>query len=280
MPSPNFIWLASYPKSGNTWFRAFLGNLMSGTDIPVSINALHSTPIASSRMLFDDYTGVSASDLSMEEIDILRPGLYREISKNSKALIFQKVHDAWKTNVKNEPVFPREITKAALYFIRDPRDVAVSFSFHSVTGFDKMIKNMADAAFSFCDKESMLHNQLRQELATWSGHVESWVDNSGLPILVIRYEDMINNAFLSFQKATEFLGLKYTGANIRKAIQNSDFNYLKQMEEVEGFGEKPLKMKSFFREGKTGSYRNYLNEQQIFEIEDFHGKVMRRFGYL
>ena len=68
MPERNIIWLASYPKSGNTWFRVFLTNLLSDSDTPANINDLTETSISSSRKLFDDYTGLSSADLTFEEI--------------------------------------------------------------------------------------------------------------------------------------------------------------------------------------------------------------------
>ncbi len=69
-------------------------------------------------------------------------------------------------------------------------------------------------------------------------------------------------------------------AQIRKAIANADFTKLKSMEEKEGFGEKPLKMKSFFREGKAGSYLTHLDRRLIDEIISKHEAMMKRFGYL
>ena len=279
MPTPNLIWLSSYPKSGNTWFRAFLSNLMSEKDEPVHINELHSTPIASSRVMFDEYAGTAGSDLTMEEIDNLRPQVYREISGSSDELSFHKVHDAWKMNSRGEPVFPPDVTKAVIYFIRDPRDVAVSFAHHSSATLEKMVKNMADENFAFCDKNVKVYNQLRQDLSSWSGHVKSWVDESGLPVLVLRYEDMKNNTFPSFKRAVEYLGLDYPDSKIKLALKNSDFRQLKEMEEKEGFSEKPIKMRSFFREGRTGTYREELSAELIERIERDHGEVMGRFGY-
>ncbi|KAB2870631.1 MAG: sulfotransferase domain-containing protein, partial [Bacteroidales bacterium] len=89
------VWLASYPKSGNTWFRVFLSNLLSESDQPADINNLYATPIASSRELFDEATGLSSAELTLDEIDILRPGVYSYAARNSKEILFQKVHDAW-----------------------------------------------------------------------------------------------------------------------------------------------------------------------------------------
>lgn len=65
------IWLASYPKSGNTWFRIFLANLFSGAKQPANINELQDTSIASNRQMFDEAAGIASSDLTPQEIEIL-----------------------------------------------------------------------------------------------------------------------------------------------------------------------------------------------------------------
>ena len=67
----NIIWLASYPKSGNTWFRIFLTNLLQKHTSPANINELTGGPIASSRQLFDELTGIDSSDLTFDEIEKL-----------------------------------------------------------------------------------------------------------------------------------------------------------------------------------------------------------------
>ena len=280
MPNKNIIWLASYPKSGNTWFRVFLSNLLSEDDKPVSINELQSTPIASSRVIFEEYSGVTGSDLSQEEIDDLRPGVYREIAENADDLVFHKVHDAWKLNRKGEPLFPEDVTRAVIYFIRDPRDVAVSFAHHSSLEPNKMVKNMGQENFAFCEKPIKLYNQLKQDLSTWSGHVKSWVDRSGLPLLVLRYEDMKEDTFREFNRAVNFIGLTHSKEKIKLAIRNSEFARLKKMEEEEGFAEKPMKMGAFFRKGSSGSWRDVLSKEDIRQLKEDHGEVMERFGYL
>lgn len=279
MPNKSIVWLASYPKSGNTWFRVFLSNLFSEKEEPVNINELHSTPIASSRATFDNAAGVSSSDLTFEEIENLRPSVYRELSEHVISPHFQKVHDAWKRTPSGEPLFPSDATKSVLYFIRNPLDIAVSYSFHSSSAFDKAVADINNANNAFCRKPQKLHNQLKQDLSNWSGHVKSWVDDSGLPVLVLRYEDMLNEPYREFKKAIDFLNIDVDEKQIRKAIENADFQKLKNMEEKEGFGEKPIKMKSFFREGKSGSYSAYLNKGLIEEIIRKNEAMMKRFGY-
>ncbi len=274
------VWLASYPKSGNTWFRVFLSNLLSEKEEPVSINRLHSTPIASSRILFDDMAGVSSSDLSMQEIEELRPEAYRKIALEAKELVFLKVHDAWKKTASGKAMFPEEITKAVIYFIRNPLDVTVSFSFHSGMEPGNMISRINNTNFAFCDREDRIYNQLKQELSDWSGHVTSWLDESGLPVLVLRYEDMLDDTFSSFKNALEFAGMHKSDKEIKEAIKASSLEKLSKMEKEEGFIEKPIQMSSFFRSGRTGEWRKYLSETLVNKLITRHDRLMERFGYL
>ena len=142
------IWLASYPKSGNTWFRVFLTNLRGEEGGPANINKLHSAPIASARGIFDDEAGVEASDLTPDEIDRLRPEIYTHLAKQAEETLFMKVHDACTSNDKNIPLFPKEATAGAIYIIRNPLDVVVSFADHSGWDYDKAILRMADEKFA------------------------------------------------------------------------------------------------------------------------------------
>src|SRR6056297_2681752 len=116
----NIVWLASYPKSGNTWFRVFLSNLFSESPEPASINDLHHTPIASARQPFDEATGLPSSDMTFEEVDRLRPEVYRYQAKEAGELQFRKVHDAYTYLEDGSPLFPPDVSKAAIYFIRNP----------------------------------------------------------------------------------------------------------------------------------------------------------------
>ncbi len=95
MGPDKIVWLASYPKSGNTWMRAFLTALLKPDKEGLDINNLVPSTIASSRQLFDEMAGVSASDLLPEEIDRLRPAIYRQNAMESEELVYHKIHDAW-----------------------------------------------------------------------------------------------------------------------------------------------------------------------------------------
>ncbi|MFC2152305.1 sulfotransferase domain-containing protein [Bacteroidota bacterium] len=280
MCKKNIIWLASYPKSGNTWFRVFLTNLLSNSDTPANINDLKETSISSSRKIFDEYTGLSASDLTFKEIDKLRPEVYRMQSKESEELLFKKVHDQFYYINRNQSLFPLEISKGVIYIIRNPLDVLVSFSYHSAQSINKMVLTLNNSNFAFCDKNDKLQNQLRQIIGSWSDHVKSWTEQTDIPVHIMRYEDMINNTFDVFKKAVKFLGLDEKDKKIKDSIIKSDFSILSNQEKQEGFKEKMIKSKSFFRKGKISDWRNYLNQKNINEIISNHKEVMNKFGYI
>ncbi len=139
---------------------------------------------------------------------------------------------------------------------------------------------MNNPGYAFCFRSDRLHNQLRQRLSTWSDHIQSWVDKSGLPVLVIRYEDMKAEPMLTFTRATSFIGLKNNKDEIEAALKMSSFDILKKQEEEKGFSEKSASAVSFFRKGLAGEWKNVLTPEQVKRIVDAHGEMMRRFGYI
>jgi len=274
------IWLTSYPKSGNTWFRVFLTNLRGEEDGPAQINRLNNTPIASARGVFDDEVGIEASDLTFDEIDRLRPEIYAHLAEQAEETPFMKVHDAYTSNDKNIPLFPKEATVAAIYFIRNPLDVVISFADHSGWDYDTAISRMADKSFAFCGKPKRLHNQLQQKLLSWSSHVKSWTEQTSFPVCVLRFEDMKQKPVEAFEKAVRFSGLEYGREEILKALEWSSFEELQRQEKENGFKEKSPISKTFFRKGKVGSWHEELTVKQARQIIYDHREVMRRFGYL
>ena len=276
----NIVWIASYPKSGNTWFRTVLSNLLSDSTEPLSINQLTSSPIASSRVFFDDIVGTSSSDLTYEEIEELRSEAYIKSSNEAEGVIFRKVHDSWKICSSGRALFPEEITKAVIYIVRNPLDIAVSFAFHSNKSFQKTIEQMNDSGMALCDDPRKLHNQLRQELTGWSDHVNSWVNLSGLPLIVLKYENLLEDAFSEFNRAFNFIGMKADPDRLAFAIESSNFERLAKEEVKEGFKERPIRMEKFFRSGKSGDWKKHLDKILVKDLIDRNYILMERFGYL
>ncbi len=279
------IWLASYPKSGNTWFRVFLANLLQEEKdkvIPVSINQLMVGQIASSRAAFDQVYGIDSSLLTLEEIDAKRPKLYKKwVNLDNDKTRFHKVHDAYTFLPNGDPLLGNPSQQKALYFIRNPLDVAVSFAYHSgYTDMNKMIEKMNEVSYAFCHRKICFYSQLRQQLLSWHEHVLSWIDQCKMPVHVMRYEDMVNDPISIFYKAIQFIGLSQSVLDVEKALELSSFSNLQSQEAQEGFKEKSPKTKAFFRKGKIGSYRESLTQEQIESLIQAHAKVMHRFGYL
>lgn len=267
-------WLASYLKSGNTWFRIFLGNLLNGGDEPISIDDLHGDGIASSRVWIDDVLGFDSSDLYHEEVDRLRPSVYRWFWQDD-GVSYCKIHDAY-TYVNGVPLVSREGTLGSIYLLRNPLDVAVSFAAHMQCSIDQAIACMGKQNFSLASTRT----QVRQKLLSWSEHVKSWADAEGLDRLVIRYEDMKMKPLETFTEAAKFLGLPHDEERIGKAIRCSDFGELQRQEAEKGFGEIVHQQQRFFRKGKIGDWKESLSETQVKKIVTDHFEVMLRFGYI
>ncbi|MEM7132587.1 MAG: sulfotransferase domain-containing protein [Chloroflexota bacterium] len=273
-------WLASYPKSGNTWMRVLLTNYLRDADTPADINNLRGGPIASGREFFDEFIGIEASDLTQDEIEQWRPLVYKRAARDAEPPLFLKVHDAYIQTPDNQPLIPPEATAGVLYLIRNPLDIAVSYAHHGNVSVEEAVRRMANPKYVLSFNKRRLHNQLRQRVLTWGGHVTSWVDASGLRILIVRYEDLKRDTFSTFERVIRFCGLPMESHRIEKAVEFSTFEQLANQEREVGFEEKNVHASSFFRKGIVGSWKEQMPSQLIKQIIADHGDVMARFGYL
>ncbi len=275
-----FIWLASYPKSGNTWLRLWLNSLQTGGG-PVDINAMpFRIPQASDRKLFDNALGVASSELTAAEIDMARPLAFALEAAASQKPLFRKVHDAWRHTLNGKELFPRSLTLASIYVVRDPRDVAVSFAHHSAISLDHVIDRMADNTFAFDSSGKRLTKQLPQVVSSWTQHVESWLDESRLSLLLVRYEDMLIDPVACCRAVCDRLGWSPGEAVIEAAVEQTRFQRIVSQEREAGFSERVAPDRVFFRQGKSGGWKDTLTAVQVHRIEKDHGPVMRRLGYL
>lgn len=272
-------WLASYPKSGNTWFRAFLRNLIDDAAEPADINDLVAGGIASSRGWLDEVLGFDTAELTHGEVDRLRPEVYRW-SLRSDAVEYHKIHDAYVYTTHDEPLIGREATLGALYIVRNPLDVAHSAANHWNCTIDQAIERMGDPGMSLASSRNRLPGQVRQRLRTWSEHVLSWVDAGDLNCLVIRYEDMLMKPQAAFGSAAGFLNLCCDPTRLEKAIRFSDLEVLSRQEQEQGFRERPQHTERFFRRERNSDWRTKLTPEQVNRVIADQGAVMHRLGYL
>ncbi|HEY3755254.1 MAG TPA: sulfotransferase domain-containing protein [Opitutaceae bacterium] len=275
------VWLASYPKSGNTWFRAFLANFLEQPERPININHLDPGSLASARGPLDHLLGYDSSTLTLEESDRMRRESYLHLAREGhRGPRFVKVHDAF-TEVDGGPLFPPECTLAAIYIVRHPYDVSVSYANHSGRDeLDGVVSGMCEPKFSMCKRKDRYNEQLRQVMLSWSGHVESWLAaRSLMRVHLVRFEDMKSDPRRTFGDAIRFLELPNDEARIDRAIEFSSFDVLKRQEETEGFREKLHANRSFFRRGNSGEGRTALSDAQRALLATEHGAVMKRLGY-
>jgi len=280
IPPGNICWLSSYPKSGNTWLRALLTNYFSGADHPASINELAMSPFGVRRELFESLLGLETSDMLEEELASVRPAVYRRVSKQADKTIFCKIHDAYSRTPCGELMFPPEATLASIYLARNPLDVAVSFAHHQGWSLKATVQAMGNDDFGLAVPRDSLDHQIPQRLGSWSSHVLGWVDQTNSPVLVLRYEDMLDDPRACLTRVLSFLDLPICGSRVEKAVEFSSFRELQRQEQKSAFLEKNPAASHFFRKGVSGNWREELPEYLIKEIRERHTAVMRRFGYL
>jgi aryl sulfotransferase len=287
------IWLASYPKSGSTWFRMLVANL-SAQDGPADINDLpeRGGGIASARGPFDYLLLIDSGLLRHDEIDCLRPRVYEELTRgvgddehdgpqDLPPVRFVKVHDAYTLTPNGEPLLAgNRGADGAIVIVRDPRDVAPSIANHNRVDIDRAITLMNDRRAAYCAKTGRLDQQLRQRLPGWSGHIATWLEQTDIPVHLIRYEDMQTDPFAAFRKALAFAGRPTSDADLRRAVDYADFLELRRQEQEKGFSEAPRQPGGlFFRRGRVGAWRDELSSEQVARIEAAHAPMMRRLGY-
>jgi hypothetical protein len=270
------VWLASYPKSGNTWLRAFLANYIENRESPIPINELgRFAPHEATRASYDALAKQSGKELDDGEVYRLRPQVQRMTNRRAQTFVFMKTHAAL-VQVNGVRTIAPEVTAGAIYVVRNPLDVAVSFANHMGCGLDEAIAALTNEATELPIVQNLVH----EHLGSWSGHVRSWLETPGLSPHLIRYEDLSRDPGGVFGKLVEFLRLPPEPARLKRAIAFASFKELAGQESSGGFKEKPSSPDRFFRSGKAGSWRDALSESQAERIVADHGQVMRRLGYL
>ncbi|WP_445773881.1 sulfotransferase domain-containing protein [Shewanella sp.] len=274
----NILWVASYPKSGNTWVRAFLENYIQNQDQPVDINTMHTLSTAESAAhryqayLPKDKT--STTELSLDEISILRPQVQADIAHQAQGTTFVKTHN-YLGEYNGQPLHNSSVTSGAIYVVRNPLDVVISMANYFDYTIDEAIAYMAEEMTGTPNEVS----HVPQIITSWSMHVSSWTSDDSSR-LILRYEDMLDDPKKAFRKVESFLGLKKDPARLKNAIKHSSFAQLKAQEAKRGFVEKHENANAFFRQGGKHQWQAKLTPEQVKRIVDTHYEQMKRFKYL
>ncbi|MBN8837099.1 MAG: sulfotransferase domain-containing protein [Sphingobacteriia bacterium] len=276
------VWLASYPKSGNTWMRAFLSALLNNGE--VDINKMVTKTIFSSRDFFSEYTDIDSTYLTDKEAKQLQPEVFNYLAITDKSeKIFIKVHDAYTLNQFNKPIIPTESTFCAIYIIRNPLDIVASLANHTQISINKAVHSLVDDDYCWCAQNGNINTdiQFRQYLSNWSYHVNSWTLYAPFPVYLIKYEDMVVDTFNTFKKVVKSIEAdKFNDREILKAIDAAGFAKLQEQELTSGFKENfTPKTLPFFRKGAINNWREELDVEQASSIINAHKKIMLKYNY-
>ena len=275
------IWLASYPKSGNTWVRLFLKSYLSDDKKKFSINEKRDDEFKIERfpnikvfkdmqINYDNFFEISKNWITIQD----------RINLNNKLNIL-KTHNAMCTVNKNK-FTNKENTLGAIYIVRDPRDVAVSFSYHMGKTLTEIVNNMIDKKYLISESDFTTEKKVSGStlLSSWSNHYNSWKNYKSI---IIKYEDLVRNTADKFYEIVLYLnelyGTKVDEKKILKSIELTNFKNLQNLEKEHGFEEITIS-KTFFREGKIGSWKQKLDEKLSKKIENEFKNEMIELGYL
>ena len=290
----NSYWLlASYPRSGNTWCRIFISeilrlkdykNVNNGALILTNRNLdlnndLKTGEIISDRKWLDDQLGIPSSDLSSRELDQIRGKMIiNKLSANKKSK-FHKVHDAYyaKDSSNTLPIVSAKNFKGAIYIVRNPFDLAVSLKHFFSWGQRKSVEFLLDRNAELCGSTKCGDIQCRQFLGTWENHYSSWSTQSDIPTLIIRYEDLIKNPIKNFFQIARFLNLTEDIILVEKAVSKVGFKRISSLEDSLGGFKENLNFKTkFFRSGRVGQAKNVLTKKEIKLIKSTSTNLLQR----
>ena len=274
------IWLASYPKSGNTWIRGFITSLIytnDGFSNLKNFKKITQYPLKSHFLnLIDNFNDIN-------KIKKYYHTTQDTINLDNKVK-FLKTHNAM-INIQGDNFSNTKNTLGVIHIVRDPRNIITSLKNHF------FLKSYEEAREFLFDDKRIIRGDFGQPdfpiatlIASWNIHYYSWKQVQK-NYLLIRYEDLIKNPFEEFYKISNYLsnllGEKFSKKKIENSIQSNSFDRLKQQEKIEGFGEfVNNKNKSFFHLGPENNWKILLNKDLAKEIEVKFNNEMKELNYI
>tara|TARA_B100000989_G_scaffold286543_1_gene255279 strand:+ start:4874 stop:5713 length:840 start_codon:yes stop_codon:yes gene_type:complete len=277
------LWLASYPKSGNTFLRSFLSTFFFSEDGVFNFELLDNIKQYPQPAFFYKL-GININD--KHEVAKSHIEAQKLINQGKKSFKFLKTHSGF---VKMDGFSFTDLSNSlgVIYVVRDPRDVLISFAHHNDETIEETSKKIKDNYIIDGDTK----NKIPVYMGSWAFHYNSWKEfKKNDRYFLIKYEDLILNKKRNFKKILNFIK-KLTNAQfeiqdqkIEKIIKQIEFNSLKKLEQKVGFKEARKDKKgnkiNFFREGKTKEWQKKLDPKIRNSIEIVCEKEMKELGYL
>lgn len=271
------FWLASYPKSGNTWMRAFLWNYLRDSNAPGSLDDLRAFAVSESHPArYRPFApGGEPASLSHEQLAMLRTRVHTAMAESTSGILFAKAHN-FLGSFAGHPLYHTPVTAGAIYMVRNPLDVVISMADHFGLTIDDAIDFMANEDTAGPTD----HVAVAEFYASWSSHVASWTRQAHPNVLVLRYEDMLDKPHKTFRAVLELLNRPHDKQRFNQALARSSFKELRKQEDMQGFAERSHHSQRFFRSGHKDQWRTVLTRAQVMRIIERHEEQMSRFDYV
>ena len=278
-----FIWLASYPKSGNTLVRSLLSSYFFSKDGIFSFELIKNIKQFPIKELFLK-NGVDINN----EKEVIRSYLKVQESINIKNSIqFLKTH-SYLFNIENNPFTKLEYSLGVIYIVRDPRNVVLSSSNHNSQSNERSTEDLIiGRELRYKGKEN-----IKVYTGTWGGNFNSWKSFKSVnKYLLIHYEDLIKEKDKIFYEILKFIhNLKNVEfvldkKKFKNVLDSTDFGRVQKLESQTGFDESMIDKKTgkkikFFNLGEKTNWQSALEPNLQNKIEEAFGKEMKELGYI
>ena len=276
------IWLASYPKSGNTWVRSLLSAYYYSKNGNFNFELLKNIDVYPQQKYFDvkiDKPGEINSywDISQEKI----------ISK--KKIKILKTHNSLlELNGKN---FTKpQYTLGIIYIVRDPRNVITSLKNHYDLDYEQSLDFMLNEKKYIYDIREKNDYADFHFLSSWSNHYKSWINNNLFKKMVIKYEDLENDTFKTLKNLIIYINSlfevneKIDEIKINNCIKTTNFEILKHKEKKEGFPENVYSKKTnkkidFFHLGPQNKWEKVVPKEFHEKINNIFKEDLKNLKY-
>lgn len=275
----SLLWLASYPRSGNTFTRILLANYFASDGEAYDINKL--ADFITADISNSVWQGSEAGLPAGKSIEAIWKGRPSAIASYRRKIGRQSL-PGLKTHNANIPAFgvsgfDFRPSDRALYIVRHPLDLLLSLADYNAKDIDSAIAMMTIPGY-------ILHTETTGELevrGSWTEHVASWLNTPPCPILLVRYEDLCSDTETTLRSILTYLKVPIVEERVHHAVAASRFEKLREQEAARSFREAPADTKSgrFFREGKSLQWLRKLHPAQAYKLADACEAVMVRLGY-
>jgi len=279
------IWISSYPKSGNTWLRSLISNYFFSKDGNFNFELIKQIDSFPSSRFFRNY-----KDKFEKPEDTSKYWIKEQEKINSlNKIFFLKTHNAL-CKINGNKFTDQNNTLAAIYLVRDPRNVITSIANHYQITTRNAFDFMKDKNRGIIEREGNRYTGF-QPLFSWDLHLKSWTENTLYPSLIIKYEDLIIDTASVFKKVLEFIKKISNSKNnidkqkLLKCVENCKFSNLKMMEREKGFDESVVDKKTgdkiaFFNLGEKNNFEDILEKDLINEMNDYFKYQLKKYKYI